>query len=84
MKKSIIRLALAAILLMNIAGAAMAQAQPPKADKDTVNADKAAKPVFYEATEEESGSKGISPAIYIAAGVVVAAGAVIYLRKKKK
>jgi LPXTG-motif cell wall-anchored protein len=84
MKKSIIRLALAAVLLMNIAGAALAQAQPAKADKDTVNADKAAKPVFYEATEEESGSKGINPAVYFIAGFVVVAGVVFYLRKKKK
>ncbi len=84
MKKSIIRLALAVVLLMNIAGVALAQAQQPKADKDTVNADKAAKPVFYDAAEEESGSKGCSPAVYFAAGFVVVAGVVIYLRKKKK
>lgn len=84
MKKNIIRLALATVLLLNIAGVALAQVQPPKADKDTINADKAAKPVFYEATEEESGSKGCSPVVYFAAGLVVVAGVAIYLRKKKK
>lgn len=84
MKKNIIRLTLAAVLLLNIAGIAMAQVQPPKVNKDTVNADKAAKPVFYEATEEKGESGGTNPVIYFAAGLVVVAGVVIFLRKKKK
>ena len=81
MKNSILRLALALVLMLNIAAISMAQA--PKAQKDTVNADKAAKPVFYQAAEEETKS-GVNPAIYVAAGVVVAAGAFFLLRKKKK
>ena len=81
MKKSIIRLTLAVILLINIAGFALAQ--KPKADKDTINADKAAKPVFYQATEEET-SKGDNTGLYIACGVAVGAGVVFFLRKKKK
>ncbi|MCK9412772.1 MAG: LPXTG cell wall anchor domain-containing protein [Prolixibacteraceae bacterium] len=81
MKKSIIRLALAFVMMLNIAGVALAQ--QAKAQKDTVNADKAAKPVFYDAAEEETKS-GSNTAIYIAVGVVVAAGVVFMLRKKKK
>ena len=85
MKKNIIRLALAGILSLNLAGMAFAQQPAAPQDKDTINADKAAKPVFYEATEEEdSSSKGDNTALYVAAGLVVAAGAVYFLRKKKK
>lgn len=93
MKKSIIRLALAFVLMLNIAGVALAQ--QTKAQKDTVNADKAAKPVFYQAAEEEtkSGSKisnnliileFSNTAIIIAVGVVLGAGVIFLLRKKKK
>jgi LPXTG-motif cell wall-anchored protein len=84
MKKSIIRLALAVIMLLNIVGFALAQ--KPKADKDTINADKAAKPVFYQASEDEDSSKGgsTSTIIGIAVGVIVAGGVVYLLRKKKK
>lgn len=81
MKKSIIRLALALVLMLNIT--AIAVAQQPAATKDTVNADKAAKPVFYEAADEEAKS-GVNPLVYALAGAVVAAGAFFLLRKKKK
>jgi hypothetical protein len=81
MKKNIVRLVLAVILLINIAGFALAQ--KPKVDKDTINADKAAKPVFYQAAEEET-SKGGNTGLYIACGVAVGAGVVFLLRKKKK
>ena len=82
MKNTIIRLALAVVLMLNIA--AMAMAQQPKATKDTINADKAAKPVFYQAAEEEKPSGSSNTAIYIAAGVILGAGVVFFLRKKKK
>ncbi len=81
MKKSIIRLALAFVLMLNIAGVALAQ--QAKAQKDTINADKAAKPVFYDAAEEKTES-GSSTAIYVALGVVLGAGVIFMLRKKKK
>jgi LPXTG-motif cell wall-anchored protein len=81
MKKSIIRLALAMILMLNIA--AFAVAQQAAIPKDTINADKAAKPVFYQANEEETKS-GVNPIFYAIGGVVLAAGAFILLRKKKK
>jgi LPXTG-motif cell wall-anchored protein len=81
MKKSIIRLALALVLMLNIAGVALAQ--QAKAQKDTVNADKAAKPVFYDAAEEETKS-GSNTAMYIAIGVVLGGGVIFLLRKKKK
>ncbi|MEI6275317.1 MAG: LPXTG cell wall anchor domain-containing protein [Prolixibacteraceae bacterium] len=82
MKNTIIRLALAIVLMLNIA--AMTVAQQPKATKDTINADKAAKPVFYQAAEEESSKDGVPTYYYFAAGVLVAVGAVFFLRKKKK
>ena len=84
MKKSIIRLTLAVVLMLNIA--ALALAQKPKADKDTINADKAAKPVFYQASEDENSSKGGSSStiIGIAVGVIVVGGVAFMLRKKKK
>ena len=82
MKNTIIRLALAIVLMLNIA--ALALAQQPAAQKDTVNADKAAKPVFYQASDEESSKGGVPAYYYIAAGILVAAGAVYFLRKKKK
>jgi len=84
MKNTIIRLALAIVLMLNIA--AIVLAQKPKADKDTINADKAAKPVFYQAAEEENSSKGGSSntIIGIAVGVIVAGGIGFMLRKKKK
>jgi len=81
MKKSIIRLALVLVLMLNIAGVALAQ--QTTAQKDTINADKAAKPVFYDAAEEKTES-GSSTAIYIAIGVALGAGVIFMLRKKKK
>lgn len=83
MRNSIYRSILAGLLLLTVAGMAFAQA--PKAEKDTVNADKAAKPVFYQATEDEAPAKGgISTAVYVVVGAVVVAGAAVLLRKKKK
>ena len=82
MKKSILRLALAIVLVLNIA--AFALAQTPKAEKDTVNADKAAKPVFYEAAEEGKTDEGCSPIVYVVGAVIVVAGVALILRKKKK
>ena len=70
-------------MLLNVAGLSLAQ-QPRAAEKDTVNADKAAKPVFYQANEDEESSKGISPVVYFIAGFVVVGGAIFLLRKKKK
>ncbi|MCX6222586.1 MAG: LPXTG cell wall anchor domain-containing protein [Bacteroidia bacterium] len=81
MKKSIIRLALAFVLMLNIAGVALAQ--QTKAQKDTVNADKAAKPVFYQAAEEETKS-GSNMVLYIAVGVVLGGAVIVMIRKKKK
>ena len=82
MKNTIIRLALAVVLMLNIATLAMAQ--KPTATKDTINSDKAAKPVFYQAAEEESSKGGVPTYYYIAGGILVAAGAIFFLRKKKK
>lgn len=83
MRNSIYRLTLAGLLLLNVAG--LAFAQKPVAEKDTVNADKAAKPVYYQANEDENTSKGgVSSTVLIIAGVVVVAGVAFFLLKKKK
>ncbi len=81
MKNSFLRLALALVLMLNLA--ALSMAQTPKAQKDTVNADKAAKPVFYQAAEEETKS-GVPSYVYFAGGLIVAAGILFLARKKKK
>lgn len=82
MKKTMIRLALAMVLMLNIA--AITMAQQPTATKDTVNADKAAKPVFYEAADEEKSKCCVSSTVYLLSGLVLVAGAIFLLRKKKK
>ena len=86
MKKTVLVLSMASLLLISGLNVAIAQDQPqPK--KDTVNIDTDAKPTFYYTAEDEaSKSKGGSSAIAIIAGVVVvaAAGGFFMLRKKKK
>jgi len=82
MKKSLLRLALALVLMLNLA--VLSMAQTPKAQKDTVNADKAAKPVFYQAAEEETSKGGVPVVVYVGVGLVVMAGAIFLLSKKKK
>jgi len=85
MKKSILVLSMA--LLMVAGGLKVAFAQDePKPKKDTVNIDTDAKPTFYYAEDEAAKSKGGIPVVAIIAGaaVVIAAGAFFVLRKKKQ
>jgi LPXTG-motif cell wall-anchored protein len=86
MKKVLLVMSMAALLM--VSGTSMANAQEePKPKKDTVNMDTNAKPEFYYATDDEAaGKKGGSTAIIaIIGGVVVVAGvAGFFLLKKKK
>jgi hypothetical protein len=84
MKKSILVLSMASLMLAGVFKMAVAQEQP-KPKKDTVNIDTDAKPTFYYAEEESAKSKGNIPIIAIVAGVavIIAIGAVVIIRKKK-
>ncbi len=89
MKKSVLVLSMAALVLMGSISVIFAQDQP-KPKKDTVNMDTYAKPEVYYAVEDEKGGKKGSgksslPVILIVAVVVVVAGVagVIVMKKKK-
>ncbi len=85
MKKAILMFSMAGLLLLSSLGVAFSQTQPA-AKKDSVNADKAAKPVFYNAAAEEETSKGCCTSTYVLIGgaVVVLGAAAYFLTKKKK
>ena len=85
MKKAILMFSMAGLLFLGSLGLAYAQTQPA-AKKDSVNADKAAKPVFYNAAAEEETSKGCCTSTYLLIGgaVVVLGAAAYFLTKKKK
>ncbi len=77
---------MAGILVLSSLGIAFSQTQPA-AKKDSVNADKAAKPVFYTAVAEEPSSQdGCGCTYWLIGGAVIAIGAAGYtiLKKKKK
>jgi len=79
MKKVILMISMAGMLFLS----GLAQTQPA-AKKDSVNADKAAKPVFYNAAEEET-PKSSGPNYALIGGAVVVLGAAgFFLMKKKK
>jgi hypothetical protein len=84
MKKSILIISIASLLLAGGLKTIAAQDQP-KPKKDTVNIDTDAKPQFYYAEEETSKSKSKFPVIPVVGGVVVlaAVGAFFMLKKKK-
>jgi hypothetical protein len=78
MKKSILVLSMASLMLVGSLKTAVSQDQP-KPKKDTVN-------TFYYAEEEKADSKGGFPTIAVGSGVavLVALGIIVILRKKKK
>jgi hypothetical protein len=84
MKKSILVISMAFLLLTGGLKTVSAQEQP-KPKKDTVNIDTDAKPTFYYAEDEASKSKSKFPTVPVVGGVVVlvAVGAFLVLRKKK-
>jgi hypothetical protein len=85
MKKSILVLSMASLMLVGSLKTAVSQDQP-KPKKDTVNIDTDAKPTFYYAEEEKADSRGGFPTIAVGSGVavLVALGIIVILRKKKK
>lgn len=84
MRKSILKFALGSLLVVGSLSTILAQ-DKVKIEKDTVNADKVAKPVFYDAAAEE-GKTCSNPCTLplIIGGVVVVAGVAFFLLKKKK
>ena len=88
MKKVILTLSLAGLLLSAGFLSALAQ-EAPKPQKDTVNIDTEARPTQYYAVEDDKvkakgeNSGTIMIVIIVGAVVVVGGGAVLLLRKKK-
>jgi hypothetical protein len=84
MKKTIRMISMAGMLFLGGLSLVVAQTQPA-AKKDSVNADKAAKPVFYNAAAEEETTKGCCGTTYVLiGGAVVVLGAAGYFMMKKK
>jgi LPXTG-motif cell wall-anchored protein len=84
MKKTILRVSMAGMLFLGSLCMVVAQ-DMPSAKKDSVNADKAAKPVFYDAAaQEEAPKNSTSDYALIGGAVVLVVGVGFYLMKKKK
>ena len=83
MKKTILMISIAGMLFLCCLTLAVAQNQPA-AKKDSVNADKAAKPVFYNAAEEESPKSGAGSTYLLIGGAIVVIGTAGYFLMKKK
>jgi len=84
MKKTILMISMTGMLFLSGLSLVVAQNQPA-AKKDSVNADKAAKPVFYDAAAEEQAPKSNSGLTYaLIGGAVVVLGAAGYFMMKKK
>ena len=74
---------MAGILFLSGLSLTVAQDQP-SATRDSVNADKAAKPVFYDAAAEEAPKNNSTTYIFIGGAVVILGAAGYFLMKKKK
>jgi LPXTG-motif cell wall-anchored protein len=84
MKKTILMISMTGMLFLSGLNLVVAQTQP-SAKKDSVNADKAAKPVFYDAAAEEQTPKSGSGSNYaLIGGVIVVVGAASYFLMRKK
>ena len=77
-------ISMAVMLIVSSISLVVAQDQP-SAKKDSVNADKAAKPVFYDAaaSEEAPKSSGTNYLLFGGVLVVVGVGSYFLMRKKK-
>lgn len=84
MKKVILMMSMTGMLFLSGLSLAVAQDQP-SATKDSVNADKAAKPVFYDAAAAEEAPKNSTTTYVLVASaiVLVAAGGYFMMKKKK-
>ena len=83
MKRTILRISMAGMLFLSGLSLAVAQDQP-SATKDSVNADKAAKPVFYDAAATEEAPKNSTSTYVLVIGAVVLVGVGGYFMMKKK
>jgi LPXTG-motif cell wall-anchored protein len=83
MKRTILKVSMAGMLFLSSLCLAVAQDQS-SASKDSVNADKAAKPVFYDAAADEAPKSNTTTYVLIAGAVVVIGAAGYFLTKKKK
>ena len=83
MKKTILMISMAGMLFLSGLSLAVAQDQP-SAKKDSVNADKAAKPQFYDAAATEEAPKNSTTTYILVAGAVILVGAGGYFMMKKK
>ena len=84
MKKAILKISMAGMLFLSSLCMVVAQ-DMPSAKKDSVNADKAAKPVFYDAAAQEEAPKTSGGDYALIGGAVVLVVAVgVYLMTKKK
>jgi len=83
MKRTILMISMAGMLFLSGLSLAVAQDQP-SATKDSVNADKAAKPVFYDAAATEETPKNSTTTYVLVIGAVVLVGVGGYFMMKKK
>jgi LPXTG-motif cell wall-anchored protein len=89
MKKTLLILSLAGILMFANSGMAMSQ-EKPKPKKDTVNMDSNAKPTLYYPVEDEKAavakpkSNKTTATIVMVAGAVIIIGATAFFMMKKK
>ena len=83
MKKTILMISMTGMLFLSGLSMAVAQDQP-SATKDSVNADKAAKPVFYDAAANEEAPKNSNTTYLLIAGAVILVGAGGFFMMKKK
>jgi len=83
MKKTILMISMAGMLFLSGLSLAVAQDQP-SATKDSVNADQAAKPQFYDAAATEEAPKNSTTTYILIGGAIVLVGAGGYFMMKKK
>jgi LPXTG-motif cell wall-anchored protein len=90
MKKALLILSLAGLLMMANSGMANSQ-EKPKPKKDTVNMDSNAKPTLYYPVEDEKAKAPAAPksnsstgTIVMIVGAVIIVGATIFFMMKKK
>ena len=89
MKKALLILSLAGVLLVANSGIALAQ-EKPKPKKDTVNMDSNAKPTLYYPVEDEKAavpkpkSNKTTATIVMIAGAAIIIGATAFFMMKKK